>query len=262
MTDTTALDIAHAQMETDPQNDAARLRFFERLADNELFLLLTEEARDENISPELFDVADGRFVLAFDREDRLAQFAGRPAPYAALSGRVLAGMLAGQGIGLGLNLEVAPSSMLIPAEALAWLAETLSHAPQEVQSRVTEFLPPAGLPDILLTALDTKLATASGLASAAYLAGTRAEGGGQGHLLGFVDAVPGAQTALAKAVSEALTFSGIEAGALDVGFFAASDPAAAALAKVGLRFDIPEPVRTSGFRPAPGSDPDSPPILK
>ncbi|WP_170434483.1 SseB family protein [Ruegeria arenilitoris] len=262
MTDTTALDIAHAQMEADPQSDAARLRFFERLADNELFLLLTEEARDENISPELFDVADGRFVLAFDREDRLAQFAGRPAPYAALSGRVLAGMLAGQGIGLGLNLEVAPSSMLVPAEALAWLAETLSHAPQEVQSRLTEFLPPAGLPDILLTALDTKLATASGLASAAYLAGTRAEGGGQGHLLGFVDAIPGAQTALAKAVSEALTFSGIEAGALDVGFFAASDPAAAALAKVGLRFDIPEPVRASGSRPAPGSDPDSPPILK
>ena len=127
MTETTALDTAHAAMLADPQNDAARLRFFERLADSELFLMLTEEAMGENISPEVFDVADGRFVLAFDREERLAQFAGRPVPYVALSGRVLSGMLAGQGIGLGLNLETAPSSMLVPAEALGWLAETLQH---------------------------------------------------------------------------------------------------------------------------------------
>ena len=262
MTETTALDSAHARMEANPQDDAARLRFFERLADCELFLMLTEEARDENISPELFEVADGRFVLVFDREDRLAQFAGRPAPYAALSGRVLAGMLAGQGVGLGLNLEVGPSAMLIPAEALTWLADTLGHAPHEVQARLDEVLPPAGLPDILLKALDAKLATAGALASAAYLVGTRENGGGSGHLLGFVDAVAGAESALAKAVSEALTFSGIEAGVLDVGFFAAADPVVATLSKVGLRFDLPQPERAITERPAPGSNPNNPPILK
>ena len=114
MTETTALDAAHAAMLAAPEDDSARLRFFERLADSELFLMLSEEARDENISPELFDVADGRFVLAFDLEERLAEFAGHPIPYVALSGRVLSGMLSGQGIGLGLNLESAPSSMLIP----------------------------------------------------------------------------------------------------------------------------------------------------
>ena len=262
MTETTALDAAHLQMSAQPKDDAARLRFFERLADCELFLMLTEEARDQNISPEVFDVADGRFVLAFDREERLARFAGGPAPYAALSGRVLAGMLAGQGVGLGLNLEVAPSSMLIPSEALEWLADTLSHMPQEVQTRLEEFLPPAGLPDVLLTALDTKLATATGLASAAYLVGTRAAGGGRGHLLAFVGVVAGAEPALAKAVSEALTFSGIEAGALDVGFFEPSDSTSAVLSKVGLRFDIPQPERAEITRPAPGSDPENPPILK
>ena len=147
MTEATALDTAYTAMEAAPQDDAARLRFFERLADSELFLMLTEEAQGENISPELFDVADGRFVLAFDREDRLAQFAGRPVPYAALSGRILSSMLAGQGIGLGLNLEVAPSSMLIPSEALGWLATTLEHAPDEVEEKLAEFLPPTGLPE-------------------------------------------------------------------------------------------------------------------
>ncbi|WP_299659325.1 SseB family protein [uncultured Ruegeria sp.] len=262
MTEATALDAAHSAMQAAPDDDSIRLRFFERLADSELFLMLTEEAKDENISPELFDVADGRFVLAFDHEERLATFAGQPVPYVALSGRVLSGMLAGQGIGLGLNLETAPSSMLIPAEALSWLSSTLQHAPQEVEQRLAEFNPPAGLPDVLLTALDTKLATAAGLAAAAFLVGTKTEDGGQGYLLGFVSAIEGAQPALARAVSEALTFSGIEAGALDVAFFEAEAPAAAALAKVGLQFDLPQPQAPQIERAAPGSDPGRPPILR
>ncbi|WP_298933619.1 SseB family protein [uncultured Ruegeria sp.] len=262
MTETTALDAAHAAMQAAPQDDASRLKFFERLSDSELFLMLTEEARDENISPEVFDVADGRFVLAFDREERLAQFAGRPVPYVALSGRVLSSMLAGQGIGMGLNLETASSSMLIPAEALVWLATTLQHAPEEVQEKLAEFLPTSGLPDKLLTALDAKLATAGGFAHAAYLVATKSDGGAMGHLLGFVGAIEGAETALAKAASEALTFSGIEAGAMDVGFFAPEDAAAALLAKTGLRFDLPQPEVVNPVRQAPGSNPDKPPILK
>ena len=262
MTEATALDAAHAAMQAAPQDDAARLRFFERLADSELFLMLTEEAQGENISPELFDVADGRFVLVFDLEERLAQFAGRPVPYVALSGRVLSSMLTGQGIGLGLNLDAAPSAMLIPAEALGWLSDTLQHGPEEVQQRLAEFLPPTGLPEVLVQALDTKLATAAGLAAAAFLVGTKSDEGGQGHMLGFVGAVEDAKPALARAVSEALTFSGVEAGALDVGFFAPEDPAAAALAKTGLRFDLPQPQVPNVERAAPGRDPERPPILK
>lgn len=262
MTETTALDAAHAAMEAAPEDDAARLGFFERLADSELFLMLTEEARDENISPELFDVADGQFVLAFDREARLAQFSGRPVPYVALSGRVLVSMLAGQRIGLGLNLEVAPSSMLVPAEALGWLAETLQHGPQEVEQRLAEFLPPSGLPDRLLSALDAKLATAAGLAQTAFLVATKSHDGAMGHLLGFVGAIDGAESALAKAASEALTFSGIEAGAMDVGFFAPDDAAAVLLAKTGLRFDLPQPEPVQRVREAPGRNPEKPPILK
>ncbi len=262
MTETTALDAAHSAMQAAPQDDAARLRFFERLADAELFLMLAEEAQGENISPELFDVADGRFVLAFDLEERLARFAGQPVPYVALSGRVLSAMLSGQGIGLGLNLDAAPSSMLIPSEALGWLSETLQHGPEEVQQALSEFTAPKGLPESLLKALDAKLATAVGLAQNAYLAGTKTPGGGQGHLLGFVGAVEGAEPALAKAVSEALTFSGVEAGALDVGFFEASDSAAAALARVALRFDIPQPEIRAEPLPIPGSDPNKPPKLK
>ena len=82
-------------------------------------------------------------------------------------------------------------------------------------------------------------------------------------MLAFVDALEGARDALASAVAEALTFSGIEAGALDVAFFSASDPITARLARVGLRIDLPQPPRPTPAQPqAPGSDPDTPPILR
>jgi hypothetical protein len=264
MTDQTPLDAAHAAMEAAPADDAARLRFYERLADGEMFLLLTQEAQGDNITPEVFDLGDASFVLVFDREDRLAQFVGKPAPYAALSGRVIAGLLAEQGIGLGVNLEVAPSSILIPPEAVTWLAETLGNAPAEAEARIEAVSPPRGLPDLLLTALDAKLASAAGLAETAYLLGVTYEGGGKGHMLAFVDATPGAQGALAKAVAEALTFSGIEAGALDVAFFRASEPMAAKLAHHGLRYDLPKPPEAvqEVLRMAPGADPARPPKLR
>lgn len=260
--DMTPIDLAHAAMEAAPQDDALRLRFFERLADGELFLLLeTEHAGDAPLEPRVFPVEDQSYVLVFDREERLADFAGE-APYAALSGRVLADMLAGQGIGLGLNLTVAASEMLLPPEALDWLKDTLAHAPSEAMAKPEEITPPHGLPEQLITALDAKLAIAGGLARVAYLAGVTYEGGAKTHLLAYVDHMPGAEGALAQLVAEALTFSGIEAGVLDVAFFAPSDPLCAALARIGLRFDLPAPEPQSTGPSAPGMDPNKPPILR
>ena len=259
----TALDIAHGAMQAAPEDDAARLRFFERLGDAELFLLLEAEADGDAVTPQVFDPGAGPIVLVFDREERLADFVGAEAPYAALSGRVIAGLLAEQRLGLGLNLDVAPSSFLLDAGGVAWLAQTLGHGPDEVEARLAEVSAPAGLPDALIAALDTKLATATGLAQMAYLVGTTDTEGKRSHMLGIVGAVPGAQDALARAASEALTFSGIEAGAMDVGFFDANDPVTARLARVGLRFDLPQPAPAKAPEArAPGSDPDRPPRLR
>ncbi|MGJ8623493.1 MAG: SseB family protein [Yoonia sp.] len=257
----TDLDQAHAAMEAAPEDDNARLRFYERLADTELFMLLGAEAAGDQITPELFEIEDQRFALVFDREERLSQFVGRAAPYAGVPGRALAEMLHGQAIGLALNLEVAPSAMLIPAEAVDWLVQTLSHGPQETEARLTEVASPKGLPEAVITGLDRKLAIAAGLARSAYLAAATYEDGARGHVLAFVDAVAGAENALASAASEALTFSGIEAGMMDVLFIKASDPMAARLARVGLRFDLPEP-ETPHVPGAPGVNPERPPKLR
>jgi type III secretion system (T3SS) SseB-like protein len=250
-------------MQAAPDDDAARLRFFERVGDAELFLLLEGEAEGDRITPQVFDPGTGPLVLAFDREERLAGFVGSEAPYAALSGRVIAALLADQQLGLGLNLDVAPSSFLLDADGVRWLARTLGHGPDEVEARLAEVSAPAGLPDTLIAALDTKLATATGLAQMAYLVGTTDVDGHRGHLLAIIGTAPGAEPALARAASEALVFSGIEAGAMDVGFFDARDPVTERLSRVGLRFDLPQPAPARvPSTTAPGSDKDRPPRLR
>ncbi|AMY67964.1 SseB family protein [Frigidibacter mobilis] len=266
MTDTTVLDLAHAAMSAAPEEDAARLRFYERIADAELFVLLQEDPAGDRITPQVFALEEGQFVLAFDLEERLTAFTEAPAPYAALPGRVVVRMLAGQGIGLGLNLGVAPSEMLLPAEALVWLAETLDAGPQAVEAVPERFHPPAQLPQALLTALDMKLALAAGLAVQALLAGVSYADGRRGHMLAFVGARPAAEAALAHAVAEALTFSGVEAGEIDVAFLDPATPAAQAMAAVALRFELPQPAAETEQQvvspAAPGMDPARPPILR
>lgn len=265
--DLTEIDRAHAAMEAAPDDDVARLRFYERLADSEVFLLLEGEAEGDRISPATFEAEDQPFVLVFDREERMSEFYGKAAaPYAALSGRGLTQMLEGQRMGIALNMGVAPSAMLIPAEAVDWLAQTLGSAPQEVEGQIVEVTAPKGLPEEVLQALDRKLATAAGLAVEAYLCGVIYDGGGRGHMLAFVGTVDGAEAALTAAVNEALVFSGIDAGMLDVAHLQGGDPVSMRVAKVGLRFDLPSPQmpQTPGVNPGanPGMDPSRPPKLK
>jgi hypothetical protein len=257
----TPLDRAAAAMAATPGEDAARLAFYDRLAAAELFLLLAAEPEGDSVTPELFEVEGTRYALAFDTEDRLSGFTGRPAPYAALSGRTLADLAAAEGLGLGLNLGAA-SETLLPPEALAWLAETLAAAPAETEARPLRIAPPAGLPETLVTALDARLAATAGWPPAPGSPPSPTRAAATGHLLAFEGTLPGAEPALARTAGEALTFSGIEAGALDIAFFAAGDPILAALDRHGLRFDLPAP-DAAGLAPtAPGTDPDRPPRLR
>lgn len=256
----TDLDRAHARIE---DSDTARLRFYEQLADSDLFVLLDADPVGDRVQPALFEVEGVSYALVFDAEERLSQFTGRAAPYAGLPGRGLVQMMAGQGIGLALNLQVAPSAMLIPADSVDWLAGTLDHAPEQSQAKLTGVSRPTSLPDAVLDALDRKLSRAAGLADHALLVAAEYEDGGHGHVLAFVDAPDSAHGALAHAAGEALTFSGIEAGTMDVMFVAGTDPVAARLARVGLRFDLPDLVRPQPAVPvAPGSDPNAPPKLR
>lgn len=259
----TRLDTALAAMAVAPQDAAARLRFHERLADVELFVLLAGEAEGDRIAPQVFETGEGAFIAAFDREARLAAFAGPASPLAAMPGRALARMAAAEGLGLALNLGVAEGETLVSAETLAWLSDVVAKGTARSENHLREIAPPQSVPETLLTALDAKLAAMPGRAAAAYLCDAIHANGARGHLLAFLDPAEGAQEMLAAAVAETLAFSGLDAAALDVTFVATSEPAADRFARVGLRFDLPPlPAAAMPRPPAPGTDPDRPPILR
>ncbi len=257
-----ALSLAQEAMNAAPHDDAARLRFLGELVASEVFVLLDGEPSDPTrIAPRIADTGEGRFVLVFDREDRLADFAGETADVATMSGRALAGMLNGQGLGLALNAHLEEAAFFLPPEGVAWLAQLAEQGPREVEAHISGIAAPKGLPERLLRALDTRLAAAEGLARVAYLAGVTFTDGRGGHVLGILGAPGEAEAALARAVQDALIFSGMETGAIDVVFLPDDAPLSAGLARHGLRFDLPVPSAPAP-RKAPGSDPGTPPILR
>ena len=267
--DHSPLDHAQAARNAAPGDAAAEGAFYRLLADATLFLLLEAEAEGEVLTPRVFELADGPVVLAFDSEERLASLGGTPLPYAALPGRVIAAQMAGQGqlrggLSLGLNLGTgAASEMLLPAAALEWLLERLATTPQQVDATPESFFP-AKVPETLIRALRENLAAQPGLAQAALLAGVRYAGGRRGHLLAVIGADPMAEPALARAVAEALAFSGLDAGEIDVLFLAGTAPLLAAMAPQALRLDLPgraaEPAAPAPT--APGMDRNKPPKLR
>ncbi|RZO39549.1 MAG: SseB family protein [Rhodobacteraceae bacterium] len=259
----TPIDRAYAEMQAAPDDDAKRLRFFERVADSELFLLLSKEPEGNDILPEVFAPEGGEVVLAFDTEDRLVDFTGKPSPYVALSGRSLVQMLCKKELGLGLNLGISSSDILLTNEALNWLASILDQSPDEIKAKPVAFNAPKNIPEILLAALDAKLVSVVGMVEQVWLTGVTYDDGQMGHILGFVGAKEEAEKALAKAAHEALTFSGLEAGTLDVGFFDPNEPTVAAIARHGISFELPQkPKQGLNLPKAPGSDPNFPPKLK
>ncbi len=247
----TPLDHAHADMMENPDDDAVRLKFYQRLADTTLFVLLSKEPEGEVLDPEVLEVDNretaniDRFALVFDTEERLGAFAAdyrnEALPYAALPGRVIAQAIAGQGVGLAVNLDVAVSSITLPAAAMDWLSDTLAAEPDEGEGSLIAIAPPVGLPDALIEGLEDKLVSAAGLASHAVLVKGTYSDEREGWLLAFVDAQPGAEEALARATHEALIFSGTDLASVDVAFFASNDPICEHLDHMGLRYEFPDP---------------------
>jgi len=166
----TPIDIAFSEMEANESNDNARLRFYERLIDCELFMLLEAESDGQSIKPDLFEVENEQVALVFDKEDRLADFSNSIVPFVALSGRTIISLIEGKNISLGLNLSVAVSSIILPPNVISWMAKTISKGPTLSEAKIKEVLPPRTLPESVVSALDTKLATMVGYADIAYLA--------------------------------------------------------------------------------------------
>ena len=258
--DETVLDSLVRAIEAAPEDDDAKRLFFARFAESELHLLLDTSPDNGAVTPTVLELSAGRMILVFDRIERLAAYLGGPQPYVSLSGRALVEMLKDQGLGVALNPDVG-APYFLSAAAVSWLAEATSDGPSVVPARIVSVMPPKEMPEVLLRAIDARLATTGGLATSAYLVGVVYDTGLEGHMLGFVDAIDGAQSSLARTINEALQFSGVSEGALDVGFFSKDQAIVNSLASQGLKFDLPQP-RSATSNAVSGRDPNRPPRLR
>jgi hypothetical protein len=280
------LDRAAARMQAAPDDAAARLGFIGALITAEVFVWLEAETdaalkghagqdgqAQGRIRPRVLDLSEGRAVLCFDSEARLAGFAGQGVSYAALPGRVLVSMLAADG-GLMLVLNPdGPAPAVVDAPMLHWAQATFTTAPEaaEVTTPFEGLAPPLDPKalSLLAAALERRLRGAPGL-GAAVLAGARWQAEGAVSLVLALGGVPGpVQPPLAQAAAEAAALSGALSAALsgaqapdlDVIF-----PDAAAMARLsvhGRALDItaPRPPEPAPQSP-PGMDPQRPPRLR
>ncbi len=249
----TRLDVAYLAQAEAPEREDLWLRFLERVCDAELFLLLEAEAEGQTLRPRVFELDEGRFALAFDTDERLAAFLEAPAPYAALSGRRLAAMLARTGVGIGLNIGVAPSAVLLPAEAVDWLAQAAAERPVETEVLPGPVAAPGTVAPGLIAALEPKLAAMAPLIGAAHLVEA------EGPVLVLEGVPETAQPEVAAAVAEAVRFG--SAGDLGLAFAAPGSGFAARVRAVGRSIELPQVPRRAA-PVAPGGDPARPPILR
>lgn len=222
-----------------------RARMLSRLADTELAVALVAEPAGDTIELRMFPLEGGPVALACDAEDRLAGFLGGPVAYAAMPGRVLAGLLKTQGSGLLVN-PGQPSEMLLDPAMLDWLTAALSAAPQATDARLRLTPPAPSVVEALAQPLAERLGDMRGLIAGAALAGT-----GGGHVVLIAGADPARQPAIAKALAETLAFLPFQPGGVDVSFTDAALPATV------LQFDLSVP-----DEPASQPRPKGPPILR
>lgn len=132
----TALDDAFERAQQDSENTAA---FFDALFSATLFIPIhdqVEESREtaggQSITPLVFVLDEVETVPVFDTEDRLAKFLDEPMNYIGLPGAAVFEMFDG-GMQVAVNLGVAPSSVVIPRENVAWLHEQAMQGAQASQ---------------------------------------------------------------------------------------------------------------------------------
>jgi hypothetical protein len=250
----TPIDAAHAALAASDEDAALRMAFYGQVMTAELHVVLEAEPVGDAVRP-LVVAADGsRLVLAFDLPERMAAFLEAPRDYVALAGRSLVAMLAGQGLGIALNPDVAPSASVIPAAAVDWLAAGAAGAEART-SRVAGLRRPAGVPGALVVALEARIGAYAGRLEAAYLAAARHDDGGEGLVLALAGVPPAAEARVAAAIDEAVRFSGVEGVRLDVLF--PGPEALDRIARVALAF---RPERLAPPEPEP--EPDRPPRLR
>ena len=257
------LEVLAEKMCHAPADQAMRMQFFITFLDSELYLLLSEEASYESISPIVASHKGIEHVLVFTSEDNLAEYSKQISPYAALSGRVIVEMFAQADLGIALNFAILSSELFLTTEEIKWLNEIVAEVPAIHQARPTAFFPLAEESKKLNSILIDKLLSLAELAASFWLTGVEYDNQSQGVMLIILDACTGAEAPLAKAALEAVAFSGLENLSFEVSFLPGQEKVVETVKRQGQPLLFPERPAKKLYQPSmPGGDPSKPPRLR
>ncbi len=133
----TDLDQALAKFVQDENEQAAyydlvlNTRFYIPTRDGEAVAGQTAVSADDTFSPLLLEAEGKRYMLLFDREERLGAWAKQPAPYVALPGHALAGVTPPD-LHWAVNVGTGYAKEFVPEE-IGWLREVLRKSSEEAQ---------------------------------------------------------------------------------------------------------------------------------
>lgn len=219
--------------------DAADGRAVDALLNAELFLWLEAPAEAGRLRPKVLALGAGPTAVACDLEDRLTGFArvlGGEVHWAALPGRALAALLAGEGLHLAVNPGTEGSEVFHAREALAWMAQASALRAEGTEAGGVALGAPRGASAALIAALDAKLAALAPALAEAWLAEARHEGGARRLLLALVErgawgegeAAEAHRAALVRAVAETARLAAPDDAGLEVAFPGPGTPLLAA----------------------------------
>lgn len=172
----TRIDEAWAVRAEDEATDEDAARFIDVLLAEALLCPVWGEpdaaaAEDAELSPKLIDLGGRETMLLFDTEERMAAFMEEASSFVAMPGHVYFAAIAGRGVQIALNLDVAVSSTVFDAETVDHIAAVLAEDEiadvDDLSSLV--FQPPRAASEALLTALSARLGSAAGAVIEAWL---------------------------------------------------------------------------------------------
>ena len=254
----TRMDRAYQHMQSLPDNDTAGLRFYETFSDANLSVLINAD-----LSMQVFETSQGKIVLAFDTDDRMAEFVSEPTEFMKIPGRELVMRLLGTDTGVGLNLNVAPTSQILTPEILVWLSDLLSVDSTLLQDQAVGFTANCQSSSDDIAAISSRLENFAGRVSAAYMCGISYSDGVTADALIVVDCDPSVEADLFTAVIETQKFAENNATDLAIKFITSSNPTLSEIRRIGQEIHIPKTIPSHPAQPKPpGMDPDKPPILR
>lgn len=158
--------------------EADWVRFYEGFAAARLIVPLAKTAEGEPARPLTLALDAGEVALAFDTEARFTAFITEPTEFVALTGVMLAGLLAENGISVALNPGVSAAETMLDPVMLGWVA---THGGADVTfepvAGPAEIGPPPAPEEALLEALGRRFEEMAGAVAEAWLLGNGAADG-------------------------------------------------------------------------------------